>query len=390
MVLLLSDRLIHFEERIHYFDEMANKISSAQCSEDMLIQTKLEFEHDNHELMTWFESEVQDLATILIEPFQSAMISQVQSLMTHFEYSGEKLAHSYAVSENNHVLDALFIKYQIICNSQDRSDLSCLDELKERNLQIVLSQALTPTQLKETIKFHNTIQRHQEVAINKMLRELHTLIVKALHCHEDDQTQVIQSIAKIWDEDLDCCELGRNVQYLISQQFEIEEGDSEESLEVTVTPSLLQKCDAIITSHPLYKNKDVFEIVKAIDSSSEEEGGSIEDHPEIEDPQAWKEAFDEEKKPELIGELDLQTLSSQVLKVINNSDWSKEERTALINQARYRLPEKVRWSLDGTVYELSKDSQKGGENWGDKHAADDPILLLNAIHAEINKKLISI
>jgi hypothetical protein len=83
------------------------------------------------------------------------------------------------------------------------------------------------------------------------------------------------------------------------------------------------------------------------------------------------------------GEMDLVSLGAEIMNLQARTDLSESALIQLINYARSCLPVEVRCALDGTFYRLSTVPDKGGDGWADKHSAEDPELLLEAIRQEL-------
>ncbi|HSW86154.1 MAG TPA: hypothetical protein VLG49_01490 [Rhabdochlamydiaceae bacterium] len=414
MTLALNDitgRLTSYENRIRHFEQIANEISSAPYSDEKIGRTRSEYDHFHTEIVN-FEKDVQHIAEKLITPFKEAMLSQCSYLKEDWKRLGETLERSYLTNEMSDTLDSLFKKCLFFGTSKDRSNLCHMDQLREKHLTIVQISypILTPPQLQMSMDLQNTIQQHLEFGVGEMLREVKALIAKTSDSSNYDRQQCINSIGNILNKDLLGSELGLVVRKNIYEKLWVAAGSPQHyntsfSWGSSFFPLHLPALDKIISTHPLFKNESIAEIVDAIESSSEEEGYSSDSESslandsdgeiigsDLSDPEYETEAPTENKEvpTELsIPELDLSTLKPLILRILSHGslgNMSNEMRTALINKARYRLPEKMRWALDGTFYELSQDPNKGGEAWGDKHAAEDPQLLLQAIEVEIKKQ----
>ncbi|HSW86153.1 MAG TPA: hypothetical protein VLG49_01485, partial [Rhabdochlamydiaceae bacterium] len=249
----ITDRLINFRHQIQYYETAAYEISSHPCSEEKISRTKLEYERFHTEIVN-FKKDVQCIAEKLVTPFKAAILLHCNCLKKDCKGLGETLERSYLTNEMSYELDSLFKKYLFFATSKDRSNLSHIDILKQKNLSIItLSYPIpTPSQLKMSMDLQNTIQRHQEFSVGEMLREVHLLIEKTEYT----------SIDKILNKDLLHCQLGRDVRNDIYEQLWITAARHPcihffDTWSATNFVDHLPELDRIITSQPLYKKLEI-------------------------------------------------------------------------------------------------------------------------------------
>ncbi|HSW87454.1 MAG TPA: hypothetical protein VLG49_08165, partial [Rhabdochlamydiaceae bacterium] len=294
-----------------------------------------------------------------------------------------------------------------------------------------LDRIITSQPLYKKLEIGNSIETEDvKFDVGKMLKEIHRLINEATCCPKERRQQFYDSIGSIF-KDLSSSELGLATKNQIFKQ--VWEDDNVHYFGEIIARSdesnpdvYLLKLSNIISSNPFYINPDISETVDSIELLEKDEGYAS-DLEGIEEKQIPLELLVEitietveeeannlpnETKGKVVDdEMDtseddsdiievpiadvhfvtsaqhLNSVQTEIQEIICISDFSMEERTDAINTARRRLPDDLRWLLDGIFYELSRDPNKGGEAWADKHSAEDPSVLLEAIE-ELKKRIV--
>jgi hypothetical protein len=427
----LTARLAYFEKQIFDFEQRANTLASpdGDHSEETINMIQFEFSEFRTEKKS-LQEEVKKIISSIEHPLQSALRSTFHDVMDAYRDLKERLNIGYETCERFRELNELHNRCVVAVGFKNNDSL---DKIKERSIEILSTyagvscpDALSASELNEMVQVQNSIEKYQSGIISEHLKELYRLTALSLDnpieknrhigkmidifhkelpsscalgsaVRDEIITQVRDTILPIWGVDPDDLYVSRTSKYdpnvpifnhlpellKILSLNPLLSATSGEEMPALQEPGEAQPVVKEENQHPTFDiglgNAMIYRSPHPVPSELTSPGDWIafaaapSARPEVTQPQK-----------NVIKELDLPSLRSEIVLITLSSDLSAGERTAKINKVLDRLSKEARCSLDGKVYDLSTDPKKGGDGWGGKHAAEDPDLLLQAIN-ELSK-----
>jgi hypothetical protein len=348
-LLNLTGRLVNFDIQIQSYQKKAEEIASSNGNDQKERFNVLKSEYNQLKMdKKILKRDVQAIGNSLNDTFEAALKKTFDNIKVAYRNVKEEFDKTYTNYEPTRELHGLFNRYLRATTLKNEEGLKEMDNIKILNRHILSknrsedADPLYPLELDKAVHLHNSIKNYQSIVVGKQLRELYRL-VDICSDHPEREEEFEERMDAIFWKELSACRLGTKV------QREIAENARDEALR---------------------------EWIVDVDDLDEQHLGSYERIPVFNDLVNLYQILGRHRLLNYYS--DLPFLKSEILGILS-LDLSEEDREARINKARGDLREGVKDALDGKVYELSTDPEKGGEDWGNKNAAKDPKLLLQAI-----------